>query len=151
MDSSEEFLVGNPEIDAQHRNLALMISTLEQSVATGQNRDRVHTHLVMLAKYNRAHFAAEETLMRFHAYPEYEAHVAQHRQFSAALADLELKSSTQDVSRELVVLIRAWEDEHVQLSDSHLAHHIGMSGGSEGANPWSPKARWADGEDADRE
>ena len=151
MEWSSEYSVGNPEIDKQHRDLALLISALEKSVSTKQDRERMHADLVMLAKYNRAHFAVEENLMLAHAYPASEAHLAEHRQFAAALADLERKSATQNVSSGLVALIRAWEEQHVMVSDKHLARYIGSSEAGGDAGPWSMKSRWADSEDADLE
>jgi len=151
MQWTDEYSIGIPAIDEQHRKIAGLISTLEQSVRDSQDRDRVHSHLVMLAKYNRAHFAVEETLMRTHAYPATEEHLAEHRQFTAALADLELKSAIQEVSSELVVLVRAWQEEHVMVSDRRLAEHIGVSNVGDVAGPWSARGLWADSEDADRE
>ena len=125
MEWSDEYKVGIPEIDAQHRNLAMLIAGLKASVDAG--RDRVHVDLVMLAKYNRAHFSAEETLMLAHAYPASEAHLSEHEQFTQALADLEERSATQSVTPELIALLRAWEDQHVKVSDRHLARHVSIS------------------------
>jgi len=151
MQWTDEYSIGNPVLDEQHRRIALLISTLEQSVGTKRDRDRVHSDLVMLAKYNRAHFAAEENLMRTHAYPAAEEHLAEHRQFTSALADFERKSAIQEVGSELVALICGWEEQHVMVSDRHLSEHLGSSDVGDGAGSRPAQRLWADSEDADRE
>jgi len=128
MEWSNEYAVGIPAIDEQHRKLAILISNLEASAGNGQDRDRIHSDIVMLAKYNRAHLANEEMLMRAHDYPAADEHLSEHRQFIKALADLERQSAVRQVTTELVALIRAWEVEHVSVSDKDLAQHINLSG-----------------------
>ena len=121
---SKEFSVGIQEIDEQHETLADCVTSIENAV---KGRDRwlsVHSALIRAADFARIHFAVEESLMRIHAYPGLEAHIAEHRRFSNHLDELQRKTLTVSMSEEAIAFIQGWLETHVFSHDRPYASHF---------------------------
>lgn len=119
-----EFSVGIEEIDAQHKELADCVTSIEQAVIGKERWLAVHSALIRAADFARIHFAVEESLMRIHAYPRLSEHVIEHRRFSEHLEQLQHKALTADVSEEMIAFIREWLEQHVPLHDKPYALHF---------------------------
>lgn len=75
-----DLVTGNRQMDEEH---ALQLSLLRELVENLDSGDAPAALEVLerLDAFTRAHFHAEELLMRLHAYPEAEAHAADHATF----------------------------------------------------------------------
>jgi len=75
-----DLVTGNRQMDEEH---ALQLSLLRELVENLDSGDAPAALEVFerLDAFTRAHFHAEELLMRLHAYPEAEAHAADHATF----------------------------------------------------------------------
>lgn len=111
---SAELLTGIGEIDAQHQLLFDSVSRLEGAVAGKERWDAVHYALTDLTDFAHIHFSVEEALMRLHDYPDFEAHLAEHRRFTRKLAEFTERSVRTDVADDMIEFLRKW-----------LIHHIG--------------------------
>ncbi len=120
----QEFSVGIQEIDEQHKALADCVTTIENAVKQGDRWLSVHSALIRAADIARIHFAVEESLMRIHAYPGLEAHVAEHRRFSNHLDELQRKTLTVSMSEEAIAFIQGWLEAHVPNHDRLYAAHF---------------------------
>jgi hemerythrin len=85
-------ITGNREMDEEH---ALQLGLLRELVQSLEAGDAVAALEVFerLEHFTNAHFLAEELLMRLHAYPEYEAHGAEHGRFVEELTSLRARLS----------------------------------------------------------
>lgn len=72
-------------IDTEHQVQVRLLAELRQWVVNGKDADALRESL---ADYCRAHFLSEELLMRLHAYPDYDDHVADHEQMLDAISGL---------------------------------------------------------------
>ena len=72
-------------IDAEHQIQIQLLNELRRVLREGQAGDELREQLT---DYCRAHFLSEELLMRLHAYPGYDDHVADHEQMIDALEGL---------------------------------------------------------------
>lgn len=104
---TDALLTGIKEIDDQHKVLFDVIARLELAVSVEEKWSAVHYALVELSSYVTIHFAVEEALMRLHDYPNLDAHIASHRAFSAALADIKKHSIREDVSEAMTTLVKS--------------------------------------------
>lgn len=120
----QELSVGIEEIDEQHKTLADCVTLVENAVIGRERWLAVHSALIRAADFARIHFAVEESLMRIHAFPGLEAHIAAHRQFSGHLEELQRRSLTTDVSEEMIAFIRGWLEQHVPTLDKQYAQHF---------------------------
>lgn len=72
-------------VDAEHQVQVRLLKELRSAVAEGRETAELRERL---ADYCRAHFLSEELLMRLHAYPDYDDHVADHEQMLDAIEGL---------------------------------------------------------------
>lgn len=127
----DEYSVGIEEIDHQHKDLIHCISSLEQAVDKGDEKQRwsaIHYAIVQLSDYTRIHFSVEESLMHILDFPEREAHMDQHKMFVTYLRDIERKSITQDVRQDdIVSFLRNWLLTHVLSEDKKYAEFFAVA------------------------
>lgn len=124
---TDTLLTGIKEIDDQHKVLFDVIARLEMAVSAEEKWSAVHYALVELSSYVTIHFAVEEALMRLHDYPQLDAHIASHRAFSAALADIKKHSIRQDVSEAMTTLVKTWLVQHIGKEDLAYVPHLRSS------------------------
>ena len=115
----EQFSVGVPEIDAQHRGLMDLINrTAEEPLAGSGMRQFIRT-IDALVLYAEIHFAAEERLMQDAGYAGLSDHQREHVAFSADVRRLEnlLEFGSGDLQQPLVSFLRNWYLTHVLETD----------------------------------
>ena len=117
LDWSEEFSVGVPEIDADHRMLFELIGVLADAPASQRI---VSESLDALAEYVGHHFAREERYQEAIGFPGLAAHRVLHRQLAERLASFraihDVDPSRVDVG-ELRNFLRHWLINHVLHED----------------------------------
>ncbi|MBK9351934.1 MAG: hemerythrin family protein [Sulfuritalea sp.] len=121
---TDTLLTGIKEIDEQHKVMFDVIARLEQAVGAEDKWSAVHFALVELTSYVNIHFAVEEALLRLHDYPGLDAHIASHRAFSAALADIKKHSIREDVSDAMTTLVKTWLAQHIGKEDIAYVPHL---------------------------
>ncbi|MFA4968084.1 MAG: bacteriohemerythrin [Sulfuritalea sp.] len=114
---TDNLLIGIHEIDQQHQVLFDVVARLEQAVSSEDKWSAVHFALVELNNFVNVHFAVEEALMRLHGYPDLEAHIAAHRAFSADLVEIKQHSIREDVSAEMMNMLKYWLVSHIGVVD----------------------------------
>ncbi len=124
---TDSLLTGIKEIDEQHQVLFDVVARLEQAVSREDKWSAVHFALVELNAFVKIHFAVEEALMRLHDYPDLDAHIASHRAFSAALADISRHSIREDVSEAMTALVKSWLVQHIGKEDRAYVPHLRKS------------------------
>ena len=82
-------------VDTEHQVQIRLLTELRRAVASGEDATELRERL---ADYCRAHFLSEELLMRLHAYPDYEDHVADHEQMLDAIGDLDEPTTIEALS-----------------------------------------------------
>jgi hemerythrin-like metal-binding protein len=112
--------LGFPEIDREHRALARIVRELQVAVAGG-GRSETSALLEQLDSYSRFHFATEENAMRATAFPGIDAHILQHRRFSARITLFRSQRSRRDTGPELLNFVRRWFRTHTMGADEQFA------------------------------
>lgn len=74
-----ERLLGNPEIDHQHQELARMLNELNDAVRANDPPEAIARLFDEMMAYTEMHFAVEEQLMDKFGYPDKDAHKAEHK------------------------------------------------------------------------
>ncbi|QQS04901.1 MAG: hemerythrin family protein [Fibrobacterota bacterium] len=76
---------GDPEIDAQHRDLFQEANRLHESIMAGKGPEVITSIGCSIHRDAVHHFGVEERLMRSLQYPGLEDHIEDHRKFSDLL------------------------------------------------------------------
>lgn len=124
---NEIMAVGIWAIDEQHQTLVDLTNRFVNDLKAGHNRDRLLLGLERVAHATRAHFLAEESLMREHAPSETDALAARHR----VLLD-ELDGLRHGLERRSVALtvryLQDWLKRHIEELDKPMARALRAAG-----------------------
>ncbi len=129
-DWSRNLELGLKDVDGEHRLQIDLVDALEDALRRGEERELAAGILERLLDYTNAHFHAEELMMRFHSYPSYDAHVAEHAELSGHLRELrEVHEQGQlPVTLELVDALKGWLAGHIRTMDRGFAGWVKRSG-----------------------
>ena len=118
----DEYLVGIPAVDLQHRQIFDCIIRILGGPTDG-DKLRAETETIQLLGLLQMHFALEESMMRKLSYPGLDKHIEEHRQFNADIHDLAQRSLRRKlgVSQEAIAIAHKWLTEHIMSMDRDYA------------------------------
>jgi hemerythrin len=114
----EEYSVGVPEFDEQHKGLVMLINRLTEA---GHRPERIKSALDALDRYAKEHFRAEEALMTSRCYESFDEHRKQHQAFEEWLQAVKMvynfSTSTDYFADTVNTFLRNWLINHVLKTD----------------------------------
>ena len=140
--------VGHADIDAQHAAILDEVERLAAHVSA-DDAPALEAALGRLWDLVLEHFAAEESLMFAHAYPERAAHASAHHLFLRELRDVQVELAerglTDDAAARARRRIPEWFEFHNERNDAPLARFLARAPAAAGG---SQRPRRSRGEDA---
>ncbi|UZN22413.1 bacteriohemerythrin [bacterium 3DAC] len=129
---SDEFMLGIPEIDMQHRSLVNSLNKLVEKYDT--NPGEIKEILDFLVDYVLLHFETEETLMDKYAYPDMDEHVKEHRAFTKDLNklmdDFIMLGPSPEMERRIEKGLVSWIENHIMNVDKKMGKYLKEKMGS---------------------
>ena len=115
----DEYSVGIPSIDAQHKKLVRMLNDLFSAMREAKANKILGEIFADLGKYTVEHFAYEEKLFAKYGYPEAPAHLAAHKVLIAQVVEQQQKfaSGAITISKQLANFLKTWLTEHILKED----------------------------------
>jgi hemerythrin len=122
----QEYSVGYPEIDNQHKKLFELADQLHSAMTSGKGKDVLGKTLSDLIAYTKEHFAAEERLMQAHRYPDYPNHKALHDTLTARVVGFqkEFEANRTALSIGLLQFLKDWLSHHIGETDRKVAAYF---------------------------
>lgn len=124
----DEFSVGDPAIDFEHRELIDAINEICDSLQRDKTQATdIQDMLAGVYSTVAAHFALEETTMQRHGYAEYEAHKQDHEKLLDEISELE-EEFVKDSERGYQLLnerLSNWFAIHFSTFDARLHGKLG--------------------------
>jgi hemerythrin-like metal-binding domain len=122
---SDEFKLGLPAIDAEHRELLDLCNRFLEAAQAGAEVPQLARILEELILRTRAHFLAEERLLDRHNYPGLAIHKAEHErllnQADILKARYDDDGVQEDETRALTVetaeFLQSWLLDHIRAND----------------------------------
>ena len=118
---SDEYKIGLPAIDSQHKRLFQLIRELNEALDAGLRLVNVERLLAGLDQYKTRHFQLEEKYMKESNYPGLEEQQKAHRYFSERFKELGEELSTTGITPDIIKTIKGelteWLKEHVNGLD----------------------------------
>jgi hemerythrin len=123
----DEFSVGVPAVDFEHRELIDLINDLHQRLMTDHDPAAVSVFLGEIYTRISAHFALEEKIMRDAGYDEYAVHKADHERLLDGILDMADDYDQHDGFDEadFAERLRRWFVDHFQTKDARLHSQLG--------------------------
>lgn len=123
----EEFLLGIPSVDHEHRELIELINELYRSYTAKDSKITVMDFLGELYARIAAHFALEEKIMQEKGYDQYQEHKTEHEKLLDDICDFmdDYDNDTtfpEGVFRDLLEL---WFVAHFRDKDARLHKYLG--------------------------
>lgn len=119
----DEFEIGIPSVDYEHRTLILMINKLHKKLAEHADKNTVVEFLGEIHALISAHFALEEKEMREMAYDDFEDHKEDHEELLDQIRDMmdEVEQDEGgDATNTLGSRLNDWFTKHFRIRDARL-------------------------------
>lgn len=125
---SDDFLVGMPDIDRQHRELLFGMNQVMTALKEDDCEKTLQAISLMRSQADVL-FRTEEVLMQRHAYPMQQDHRCEHRTFEEYLADFSARVSDNQQDPTVLrfraqLILLDWFANHTTKSDRHMAHNL---------------------------
>jgi hemerythrin len=122
----QEYSVGYPDIDNQHKRLFELADQLHSAMTSGKGKDVLGKTLSDLILYTKRHFADEERLMQTHHYPDYANHKANHDALTARVVDFQKDFEANGIALTVGLLqfLKDWLTHHIGETDRKIASYL---------------------------
>ena len=116
-----DYDIGHPMVDKQHQYLF----ELANNILEAKTKSEMTKYVMLLYKYVREHFRAEEALMKDIGYPEYPAHKKIHDMLLDKMVGI-----SENINRgnwdndDIKVFMRDWILDHILVKDKVLGKYI---------------------------
>lgn len=123
----DEYRVGVPAVDEEHRELIELINALYDSMRSEDAGPDVPEFLGEIYARIASHFALEELLMRQHDYDEYPQHKSDHEQLLEEIRNImdDFEDGKLLDDADLARRLDAWFSEHFRTRDARLHNRLG--------------------------
>jgi hemerythrin len=122
----EDYQVGLPLIDAEHRYIFALINDFHDEYASGRPQRRILRVLNRLVAYAEDHFQHEEALMRKCGYPRLAQQQKQHEKLYSSIYALNEKLSVNSarIDAETLQFLKHWMLEHIVKEDVDIGDFV---------------------------
>ncbi len=122
----DEFSLGVPSIDHEHRELIELINESYDHVAESNSNIAIQVFLGEIYAKISAHFALEEKLMKEINYDQYDEHKQDHEILLGDILDImdECDQKTLLDEKEFSERLTPWFTEHFKTKDARLHKHL---------------------------
>ena len=127
---SEDFSVGVPSLDDQHKIVVSLIGRLQQAMADGRAGEKLGGLIEEIATYASYHFAWEEQLLESHAYDELPSHRAEHARLTEQVLGFRDKVADGKLTLATPVFhfLRRWLIDHICETDKRYGTYLAQRG-----------------------
>jgi len=122
-----KYELGVEQFDLHHRHLVGLLNELYERYATLKDDDAILRGAVSdLTEYADYHFSLEESWMQQVAYPGYDEHVLQHKQFIFKLVEFNrlYRTEKEHLALEIIAFLRRWLLDHIVQADGKYGAFI---------------------------
>jgi len=123
----DKYSVGNPLMDAHHRQFLNVVHELDQAVSSENQDINKEAILTFLIDYLDMHLRAEERLMAKIDFPGAKAHKATHHEFENKILEIERayrKDSASLKMDNLLELAQEWLITHILKEDKKYEPYV---------------------------
>ena len=116
---SNDYSVGVPSIDTEHRRLVDLLNELHDCMTAGKAAEQLASILEGLVAYTTDHFRHEEELFAQHGFPDAQSHTEEHRRLVEQVLTLQGKLARHEATLtiELLRFLKNWLIKHILGAD----------------------------------
>jgi hemerythrin len=116
--------------DADHQQLFKILNELHDGMIAGRGQEVLQTVLNELLQYTEKHFASEEAVMKAAGYPQLQAHIDEHRNFTdkVKVASAKYKEGGVGMTMETLDFVSDWLKKHIRGVDKQYSGFLNARG-----------------------
>lgn len=115
---------GIPIIDEQHRSILATMNSLFYFMRKDDGKRSIIPLVTILEQHIHIHFMAEENLLRETRFAGLEEHTRYHADIAKRLQALSAKLRHTGNAADLLVFLKDWWKEHIEVHDRTYAEHV---------------------------
>lgn len=121
-----EYAIGVPEVDTDHRELIDLVNDLYNQLQSGRYNVNMNDFLGELYAIMKRHFAREEDVMNMHRYPQFEVHKADHERMLDDINNImyDYQDGLLQNDDILAEMLEHWFSEHFATHDAKLHQQL---------------------------
>jgi hemerythrin len=114
---------GVESMDSEHRLQVSLVNALEELVRQDTDGALVAKTLTQLVDFTSVHFLSEELMMRLYAYPQHDAHKAEHGRLTDQVAEIRRAVEAGESKAALATIdgLHKWLTGHIRTMDQGFA------------------------------
>jgi hemerythrin-like metal-binding protein len=122
----ENYSVGIPEIDTQHKGLIRLISNLQEAMMEGKGKASLSSIVDELIHYTESHFAFEEAMLQERGYAGLAVHQEAHKELTRQVYELQkkLQSGEKVITMDVMRFVKNWLPDHIMARDQAYAKEL---------------------------
>lgn len=122
----DDFLIGIPEIDRQHKRLIKLLNDLLDADNLHVRSAEVSNTLYSMIEYADVHFSTEESYMQEYEYPKLIEHKKEHTSFrkSGVQYCQDTIERQKDTPHEIITFLAEWTVNHILSSDQSFKNFL---------------------------
>lgn len=131
MKITEEYKVGNEEIDSQHLTVSEIINSLHHDIESGVSIEFLMNSFDFLSDYTQEHFSHEEKLMADAGYNDLPKHKERHQTLISELEKMKNKflscikiDGEEKFAEEFLLFLKDWWLTHIMEEDQKYSPYI---------------------------
>jgi len=117
------YAVGDPSLDAQHKQILATINELYEAMQEGKDRAALTCILDALVQYTLVHFEHEEQLMQEHGYPDVAQHATLHEKLRERTIDWRRRAHLA-TGHDVLQFLKEWWVGHIQGVDKKYTPYL---------------------------
>lgn len=120
---TDEYAIGIPELDNQHKMLIELLTDFEKVYEGKAHWNTAHPLILRARGVIRFHFSVEKSLMQIVNYPGFLAHRAEHQVVLQQLEALEHRVLLMEMKDDVLPKLTTWLFQHMIDSDKPFARY----------------------------
>ena len=122
----QQYEIGIPSIDEQHKKLLSLINTIGEKRDTAPQQKEIFALLNQLVQYAEKHFDTEERFMKAVRYPKFLAHQRLHESFLTNIITFaeQLEKRQPKVFEQILQFLKEWYINHIGGADKEYKEYF---------------------------
>ena len=115
----EDYSVGVPVLDGQHKKLFGIINTLVELGNVGSSSEEINEVLTSMTQYAHIHFDSEEKYMDSVGFPDLKQHEREHLEFTEKTTEFcfDVMDGDEEIPARIIDYLRHWWTDHILEQD----------------------------------
>ncbi|MDR3578593.1 MAG: bacteriohemerythrin [Oryzomonas sp.] len=123
-----EYSVNREDLDHHHQEMFHILNSVYDNLMDSQELSFFLPSINRLSAIARYHLSLEEQCLREMHVPDFDYHVAKHREFTESIEIIrnDYEDNYLEASKELIILLGEWLFNHVLKEDRKYSHMMGI-------------------------